>query len=224
MTPSQWDRSEDARELLDYAAPRIPRQLLVLASVACARTAERYLDDRTRGPALAALAMTEAWVWGRATIDEVRAAADAAAATAAATAAAYAAAAANAAAYATATAAAAAAANAAAYAAAYAAAAYAAVWSAAQDAKLAELAILVRRIIPHPKVKRVEWPSRWYDADHYLEGMLIEVPIETGLELVLFRVDGHVVETATAKEVITGELSGRMPMAAVAMDAAQETR
>ena len=140
MTPRQWSSSKDARELLRYAAPRVPRQLLVLASVACARTAIPYLNDETRGPALQCLHVTEAWVWGRASLEEIRAAAAAAydAAAAAADAddanAAYAAYAAADAAYAAASAASAA------YAAAYATASSAASAAYAADAAAAATA------------------------------------------------------------------------------------
>jgi len=70
-----WRTSKDARELLRYAAPRVPRQLLVLAAVACARTADRYLNETTRGPARDALRVTTDWAFGGATLEEVHAAA-----------------------------------------------------------------------------------------------------------------------------------------------------
>ena len=235
MTPRQWSSSKDARELLRYAAPRVPRQLLVLASVACARTAIPYLDDEARGPTLACLHVTEEWVWGQASLEEVRAAAWAAA---------DAANAANAAAAAAANAAYAAAADAAnaayaAYAAAAAWSAYAAAanaaaaaadadaygtprWREVRDAKLAELAVLVRQVLPWPVVEAGErqWPTRWFDADNFVEGLLIEAPVVDGLELVVFRDEGHVVEVVTSKDVLT--VAGRMPSVLVAMDAAQE--
>ena len=209
MTPKQWSISKDARELLRYATPRVPRQLLVLASVVCARTAISHLNDRTRGPTLACLHVTEEWVWGQASLEEVRAAVDAAyaAADAAADAAAYAAAAAARAA---------------------AAAAWAAAadgtprWHEVRDAKLAEMAVLVRQVLPWPVVKAGDrqWPARWFDADNFLEGLLIEAPVVDGLELVVFRDEGHVVEVVTSKDVLT--VAGRMPSVLVAMDAAQE--
>ena len=214
MTPRQWSSSKDARVLLRYAAPRVPRQLLVLASVVCARTAISHLNDRTRGPTLACLHVTEEWVWGQASLEEVRAAVDAAAANAAWAAwAAWAADAADAAA-AAAYAAAAAAADADAYGTPR--------WREVRDAKLAELAVLVRQVLPWPVVKAGDrqWPARWFDADNFLEGLLIEAPVVDGLELVVFRDEGHVVEVVTAKDVLT--VAGRMPSVLVAMDAAQE--
>ena len=225
MTPSQWSSSKDTRVLLRYAAPRVPRQLLVLASVACARTAIPYLDDEARGPTLACLHVTEEWVWGQASLEEVRAAAAADAADAATDAAAVAAWAT--AAYAAAAYADAAAAADAAYAAAWAAAAAYAYgtprWREVRDAKLAELAVLVRQVLPWPVVEAGErqWPARWFDADNFLEGLLIEAPVVDGLELVVFRDEGHVVEVVTSKDVLT--VAGRMPSVLVAMDAAQET-
>jgi hypothetical protein len=211
----------------------VPRQLLVLASVECARTAISYLDDETRGPALECLRVAEEWVWGRASLEEVRADADAAANAAwAAANAAWAAAYAAATAYADAANAAAAAARAAAAraAAAWADAANAARaaaygtprWHEVRDEKLAELAVLVRQVLPWPVVEAGErqWPARWFDADNFLEGLLIEAPVVDGLELVVFRDEGHVVEVVTSKDVLT--VAGRMPNVLVAMDAAQE--
>jgi hypothetical protein len=66
-----------------------------------------------------------------------------------------------------------------------------------------------------------QWPTRWFDADNFLKGLLIEAPVVDGLELVVFRDEGHVVEVTTSKDVLT--VAGRMPSVLVAMDAAQET-
>ena len=193
MTPAQWNKSKDARELLRYAAPRIPRQLLVLAAVACARTVTKHLNEATRRPALTALDVTTSWAVGRAALADVRDAGAAARAAAAAAAAAYADAA----------------------------------WRRTYDAKLAELAKLVRYLIPWPVVKHGarSWPERWFDADGFVEGLLIEAPVVDGLELVLFRDGGYVVEVATAKQVLEGDgVAQRMPQVLVAMDAAMEAR
>jgi hypothetical protein len=122
----------------------ISHQQIVIAACACARTALPY----AQGPeSLTAIETAEAWCRGEATIEQVRAAADAARAAPAA-APAHAAHAARAAAYAAAAADAAAAAYAAARAAAYAAAAAArAAYAAAADAAVCDV---IRAVIPCP--------------------------------------------------------------------------
>ena len=168
-----WTACERADWLLWYAGRHddVDRRLLVRAACACARTALPHVPPGEDRPRLA-IELAEAWCNGRATIVEVRAAANAAAKAAnaaayAANAAAYAAAAyadayaAYAAADAAAAYAAAAAANAAAdaaYAAAYAAtadaaaadAAYAAADADARSKAHLEMCVLVRALIPCP--------------------------------------------------------------------------
>jgi hypothetical protein len=153
-----WDSCERGDWLLWLAAKLdVNRKLIVTAACQCARLALKHVPAGETRP-LKAIETAEAWVRGDATIEQVRAAADAAADAAAYAAYAAYAAADAAAAYAAAAAAAHAAhAAAAAYAyAAYAAAAYAAADYAAADAARAdarakamkECAALVRETIP----------------------------------------------------------------------------
>ena len=142
----------------------LPRKRLVLLACDCASPALRYVPKGETRPR-AAIAMARRWARGKASLDEVRAAAYAAAAYAADAAYAYAAADAADAADAYAAAYAAYAAAYAAYAAgdAYAAAAYAAdaayaaadAYAAAREQILAECAALIRREVPWSTVRKL---------------------------------------------------------------------
>ncbi len=72
-----WRDCRDARWMLNAVADVVPRQSLVLAACACARTVLHLVPAGETRP-LRAIEVAEAWCRGEATLDEVRAAADAA--------------------------------------------------------------------------------------------------------------------------------------------------
>ena len=72
-----WAECERADFMLWYAAKRCDRKAVVLAACACARTALKYIPEGEERPRLA-IETAEAWTRGEATIEQVRAAADAA--------------------------------------------------------------------------------------------------------------------------------------------------
>jgi hypothetical protein len=150
-----WNQCERGDWMLWFAGKiEVDRKLLVLAACGCARKALKNVPEGEERPRIA-IEAAEAWCRGEASIEDVRAAADAARAAAyaaraaadAADAAAYAARAAAYAAYAAADAA-----DAAARAAAY--AAYAAADAAAEAASLAQSANIVREVIPFAEIER----------------------------------------------------------------------
>lgn len=69
-----WRDCRDARWMLNAVADVVPRQSLVLAACACARTVLHLVPAGETRP-LRAIEVAEAWCRGEATLDEVRAAA-----------------------------------------------------------------------------------------------------------------------------------------------------